>query len=292
MKKIIMMAIIAIGNIFISHSQNNAAILYGAIQKAQLMEAPYAEWYSTTYDSYRPDSSLLLSLRKLNTKDVTIAIFMGTWCGDSKREVPRFMRLMHDLSFPEKNISIIGLGGGDSLYKQAPGHEEAGKGIYRVPVFIVYKNGIEINRINEFPVYSLEKDMYSILSNQSYSPNYKSFGLVRNWIADGALLNKNNNTRGLAMQLRTLVSNERELNSLGYLLIGQGQKEEALRIFQMNAALYPESPNILSSLGEGYLKTGDKKNAVLNLERALELNKDPQLFRPILKLLYEAKGVQ
>jgi hypothetical protein len=40
------------------------------------------------------------------------------------------------------------------------------------------------------------------------------------------------------------------------------------------------------------LKTGDTKNAVLNLERALELNKDPQLLKPVLKLLYEAKGVQ
>lgn len=292
MKKMILVAVIAIGNLFISHSQNNAAILYGAIQKSQLAGAPYSEWYSTTYDSYAPDSLLLFSLRKLNTKDVTVAIFMGTWCGDSRREVPRFMRLMHDLSFPEKSISIIGLGGSDSLYKQAPAHDEAGKGIFRVPVFIVYKNGVEINRINEFPVYSLEKDLYSILSGQSYSPNYKGFSLVRTWLADGTLLNKNNNTRGLAMQLRTLVSSERELNSLGYLLLGQGRKEEALRIFQINASLYPESVNILSSLGEGYLKTGDTKNAVLNLERALELNKDPQLLRPVLKLLYEAKGLQ
>jgi tetratricopeptide (TPR) repeat protein len=106
---------------------------------------------------------------------------------------------------------------------------------------------------------------------------------------DGTLSDRNMNVRGLAMQLRPLVSNERELNSLGYLLLNQGNKEDALKIMQFNAQLYPESANALSSLGEAYLKNSDPKSALPLLERSLELNKDPQLVKEILKVLYQAK---
>jgi tetratricopeptide (TPR) repeat protein len=265
-------------------------ILYGAIHEKDLRAAPYNSWFVTNYSSYEPNAAVMKDLQKINTKGIQVEVFLGTWCGDSKREVPRFLRMLHDLSFDEKNVKVIGLGGSDSLYKRSPQQEEAGKGIFRVPVFIVYKNGIEVNRINEFPVHSLEKDFYSILSNQPYEPNYRSFATIRNWLHDGTLLDKNNSTRGLAGQLKPLVSAEYELNSLGYLLLGQGKTAEALKVFQINASLYPESANIISSLGEGYLKTGDTKNAIVSLERALEVNKDPQLVKGILKILYEAKS--
>jgi tetratricopeptide (TPR) repeat protein len=264
-------------------------ILYGAIQEKDLRTGSYNSWYAPNYTSYEPNAAVMKELQKVNTKGIQVEIFLGTWCGDSRREVPRFFRVLHDLSFDEKNIKMIALGGSDSLYKRSPQQEEAGKGIFRVPVFIFYKNGVEINRINEFPVNSLEKDMYAILSNQSYQPNYRSFSTIRHWLRDSTLLDNNNSTRGLAGQLKPLVNAEYELNSLGYLLMGQGRPAEALKIFQVNASLYPESANIISSLGEGYLRTGDTKNAIANLERALEVNKDPQFVKSILKILYEAK---
>ncbi len=267
-------------------------ILYGSIRKEQLLTSPSDKWFVPNYNGYQPDSGAISSLKKLNLKGISVQIYLGTWCGDSKREVPRFLKLMDQMAFSQKQIQMIALGGSDSLYKQSPQHEEAGKGIFRVPVFIIYRDGVEINRINEFPVSSLEKDILAILSHQSYTPNYKSFKTAMSWLEDGTLLDKNSSSRGLAGQLRSLVSGEYELNSLGYLLVRQGRKEEALKIFQVNAALYPESANVISSLGEGYLKTGDIQNAIQWLERSLELNKDPLKVKEILKLLYEAKGLK
>ncbi|HEY6505963.1 MAG TPA: tetratricopeptide repeat protein, partial [Chitinophagaceae bacterium] len=148
------------------------------------------------------------------------------------------------------------------------------------------------NRINEYPAFSLEKDMLAILSNRNYTPNYKSFETIRNWMADSTLTDKNTTARSLAWQLKPLVGGENELNSLGYLLLKQGKREEALKVFQANAHLFPESANVASSLGEGYYKTGDTKNAVQFLERALELNKDPKLVKEILKILYETRGLK
>lgn len=265
-------------------------ILYGVIQKRDLIKSPFDAWFKQGYDNYLPDPQVNDKLKKLLTKDIIISIFLGTWCGDSKREIPRIVKLLDGLNFPAENLQLIALGGSDSLIKQSPQHEEEGKGIFRVPTIIVYKNDVEINRITEFPAASLENDLYAILSRQTYSPNYKTFSFIRSWLESGALLNKNISARSLASQLRWLTEGEYELNSLAYLLAKQGKKEEALKIFQVNYILYPESANVVSSLGEGYYKTGDAKNAVLYLEKSLELNKDPQMVKEVLKILYEAKG--
>jgi thiol-disulfide isomerase/thioredoxin len=290
--------IIAISIIFLSYNsiaQSNEPkprILFGTITKDSLIQAPYDKWFVAGYNSYQPNTETVIQLKKLNWKDITIQLFFGTWCGDSKREVPRFLKLMNEINFPINNIKIIAVGDSDSLYKQSPNHEEKGLGIFRVPTFIITKNGTEINRITEYPVNSLEKDFLSIVTNQPYSPTYRSLSLLTKWLTDGTFLDQNITARSLSTQLKPLVNNENELNSAAYLLLAQNKMKESLAIFQANYYLYPESSNITSSLGEGYLKNKDTKNAILYLERALEINKDPKMVKEILPILYEAKGLK
>ena len=294
MSKIITLSIGILLN-FISFAQTSEPkprILYGAITKDSLTVAPYDKWFTTGYDAYKPNAEMVAQLKKQNFKDYSIQIFLGTWCGDSKRETPRFLKLMNDINFPTDKIKIITVGDGDSLYKQSPQHEEKGLGIFRVPAFIIYKNGVEINRINEYPATSLEKDLLAIIGNQPYSPNYRSFSLLTKWLNDGSLLDENISSRSIAGQLKQLVAGENEINSLAYLLLEQNKTKEALKLFQANYNLYPESANIISSLGEGYLKNKDTKNAITYLERSLEKNKDPKAVKEILVLLYEAKGLK
>ncbi|MGB4846096.1 MAG: hypothetical protein WBP16_16635, partial [Ferruginibacter sp.] len=93
----------------------------------------------------------------------------------------------------------------------------------------------------------------------------------------------------LSGQLAAVVKNENELNSLGYLLLKQGKKEDASKIFQVNYYLFPESANVVSSLGEGYYENNDMRRAVFFLEKSLELNKDPKAVAGILSILYKAK---
>lgn len=289
MKKMICLLFITISiSSFAQTAVEKPKILYGVCTKDSLMAEPFGKWFTSGYDSYTVKPELIADLKKQTFDNISIKIFFGTWCGDSKREVPRFLKLLSAISFPDKKVRLIALGG-DSLVKQSPGHEESGLGIFRVPTFIIYENGKEINRINEFPVISLEKDLLTILNEQPYSPNYHSFNTVLQWLNDGSLTDDNNSIRGLAEQLRPLVADEHELNSLGYLLLKQEKKKEALQIFRMNYTLYPESSNIASSLGEGYYENGDHKKAVTFLERSLELNKDPKAIKDILAILYKAK---
>jgi predicted alpha/beta superfamily hydrolase len=61
------------------------------------------------------------------------------------------------------------------------------------------------------------------------------------------------------------------LNLAGYQALRDRSLEEALRIFQRNVALHPESPNAYDSLGEAFERGGDLKLAATQYQHAWEL---------------------
>lgn len=65
---------------------------------------------------------------------------------------------------------------------------------------------------------------------------------------------------------------ERELNLFGYNLLGTGRIKEAVEIFKLNVAAYPQSFNTYDSLGEAYLADGQRELAIQNYRKSLELN--------------------
>jgi len=146
-------------------------MLFGKCTRSALLKAPFADWFNSNYDSYLVDSFTCNFIRPL-LADKSITIFMGTWCGDSKREIPRVLKMLDCCNFPMKNLTMVMVSNKDSLYKKSPQHEEAGKNIVRVPTIIIEQKGVEIGRIIEFPITSLEKDLLSILRKEKYQPNY------------------------------------------------------------------------------------------------------------------------
>ena len=69
----------------------------------------------------------------------------------------------------------------------------------------------------------------------------------------------------------SLVSESR-INSFGYEHLGDKKYDVAITIFKINTILYPDSANTYDSLGEAYLLSGDKKNALKYYKKTLELN--------------------
>jgi tetratricopeptide (TPR) repeat protein len=65
---------------------------------------------------------------------------------------------------------------------------------------------------------------------------------------------------------------ELELNGLGYKLLAMQKVGEAVEIFKLNVAAYPQSSNVYDSLGEAYMKAGDREQAIRNYRRSLELD--------------------
>jgi|WetSurMetagenome_2_1015567.scaffolds.fasta_scaffold02592_6 CubicO group peptidase (beta-lactamase class C family) len=64
------------------------------------------------------------------------------------------------------------------------------------------------------------------------------------------------------------------LNMLGYNFLQGGKTDEAISVFIVNTKLFPEIANTFDSLGEAYLKKGNKELAIENYRKAFKM--DPQ----------------
>ena len=136
--------------------------LLGYFTRDRMTNPPHSEWFIKGYDAYQPDTISINRLKNVSRDNLTIKIILGTWCPDSRREVPRFLRIIDLWDFPVGNITFIGV---DSE-KIAPVGEYEKLDIQRVPTFIFYKNNIEAGRIIEVPLTSLEQDMVNILTKE------------------------------------------------------------------------------------------------------------------------------
>ncbi|MCE2613065.1 thioredoxin family protein [Flavobacteriaceae bacterium D16] len=140
-------------------------ILLGAIKKEALQTGTYGDWYTSYYAEYQTDDTLIDKFQN-ELKAYDILLFMGTWCSDSQREVPRFIKILEKAGFPEDQLKIVALDKRDEFYKKSPGGEEWGLNINLVPTFIFLKEGKEVGRIVEFPDNTLEMDMQAIVTNK------------------------------------------------------------------------------------------------------------------------------
>jgi thiol-disulfide isomerase/thioredoxin len=253
-------------------AQNAEPKLLGTVSEDALRKEPYASWFVKNYDDYRPNQDIIIQLKNYSLSIYTVKIFFGTWCGDTKREMPKMMKVLDQIGFPKSNITYIALDNDDNAYKQSPSQEEKGMSIYRVPTFIFYEKDKEIARINELPVQSTERDLLQIFRKQLYVPNYTSHALVDNWLKQGLLADENLSAAGIARQARSSVISEGELNACGYVLMSRNANQEAVNVFRINVNLFPKSPNCYDSLAEAYLKMGSKTKAITMYEKALELD--------------------
>lgn len=141
--------------------------LYGFQNRQAFMEAPFETWFTSRYEAYTLDEETKSILKK-EMKDVKIRAYMGTWCGDSKRETPMLYRLLDEVSFKEKNLTMITV----DRSKKEPVELVSGYDIVRVPTFIFYRDGKEIGRYVERPRESLEQDVLKIVTGQPYKHAY------------------------------------------------------------------------------------------------------------------------
>jgi CubicO group peptidase (beta-lactamase class C family) len=65
---------------------------------------------------------------------------------------------------------------------------------------------------------------------------------------------------------------ENELNSLGFQLLNTQKFREAIEILKLNVEAAPQSWNAYDSLGEAYMRSGNKELAITNYQKSVELN--------------------
>jgi len=140
-------------------STSGKPILIGLGNRGAFVDTNFAWWFDSGYKFYRPDTNAIADLKEVS-KDYSITIVMGTWCSDSRREVPRFYKILDELNYSDENIKLI------NVDRDKVGNDNGvdSLNIELVPTFIIYSEDKEIGRIIETPNESLEKDMSNILS--------------------------------------------------------------------------------------------------------------------------------
>ena len=132
-------------------SKNN---LLGDIQIQKLFtEYPL---FKLRYENYAVTDQINLS----DLDDISVVIIFGTWCHDSKREVPRMLRILDAAGLTLEKISLIGV----DINKQEPNGRGEFYNLKNTPTLILLKNGKEVGRIIERPKISLEADLINLMT--------------------------------------------------------------------------------------------------------------------------------
>ncbi|SKB79837.1 Thiol-disulfide isomerase or thioredoxin [Salegentibacter holothuriorum] len=146
---------------------DSAEMLLGEFTQADLEKSPYSRWFTPGYANYKPNAEAVETIKK-NIGDYEILLFMGTWCGDSRYEVPKFFKLLDLVDFNRENLTSIAV----NYSKKAPGDLDEKYNIHRVPTIIFIKDGKEVNRFVEYSVENLEEDIARIVDGKEYIDPY------------------------------------------------------------------------------------------------------------------------
>lgn len=119
----------------------------------------FEQAFNNEYNDYNPNTDLVNKIKNKINKTQIIIVF-GSWCGDSRKQVGRFYKILDLSGFKSKHLSIIAV----NRLKKAPGTKVASLNIGHIPSFIVNYKGKEIGRIVESPEVSLEADLAKILN--------------------------------------------------------------------------------------------------------------------------------
>lgn len=136
-------------------------IVTGRISPAMLASDSSFEWYGRNYAAFVPDSASIVFL-STEAKNIHFIVFGGTWCGDTKRELPKFIKTAMLARIPESNIELYGV---DRSKQSADGLTEKYH-VTNVPTFIAISEGKEIGRIVEHPDKGIEFDLVQMLQKK------------------------------------------------------------------------------------------------------------------------------
>lgn len=250
---------------------NGSVNLLGVVTVERLKEAPFKEWYQESYSAYEVNDEVFESVDLPDS----ITIFMGTWCGDSRREVPRFIKMLESQKYDLDKLNIICLNTGFQNYKQAPDREERGMDIHRVPTFVFHdKEAKEIGRIVEEPVVSLEQDMKDVMEGKPYNTAYPLANAIIQEFRMHSLKEMKKRTSDLVKKYKGISEKEYELNTYAYVLWASFDLIKAEFVMELNTKMFPDSATPFSTLASFQQNLGNSKEVMKNVKKGLVI--DPE----------------
>ena len=139
-------------------------VIVGETTREQIEEA-VPEWAQSEAEA-NPDASACQGLAMVEP-GAEVTVFLGTWCSDSRREVPRLWKSL-DLAGPAVPFEIHYIG--VDRKKKEPAEAVGGNDIRYVPTFIVRREGREVGRVVEHSPNGIESDLLALLSGKAQGP--------------------------------------------------------------------------------------------------------------------------
>lgn len=149
-------------NKIVKDSYSGILMLIGECNREAFKDTSFNWWWMSEYNFYDVDSASLKEVKN-DLKNINIKIVMGTWCSDSREQVPHFFKVMDEAGYPEDSITMVCVGRGIS---DSTGVSDSLK-IKLVPTFIFYRDRKELGRIIETPKKTMEEDIYEILAGST-----------------------------------------------------------------------------------------------------------------------------
>ena len=137
----------------------NREILFGWVDREGTISQDFLEDEQLKYDAYAANMESIAYLKQAfaANEGLNILVVFATWCGDSKAHVPDFYKVA-DLA-GIVNVKYLAV----NRKKNAGAIDMSAMDIQRVPTFIVYIGDLEVGRIIESPMHSLEADLVFIV---------------------------------------------------------------------------------------------------------------------------------
>jgi thiol-disulfide isomerase/thioredoxin len=119
----------------------------------------YETWRTLRAQDYTPDPAAVQTIAERG-RDIEVVLILATWCPDSKREVPRFFKILDQAGIGLDRVTMVAV---DRSKKDAEGLTVT-HAVLRVPTFVFLRNGQEVGRVTERAVTTLEQDIAAILT--------------------------------------------------------------------------------------------------------------------------------
>lgn len=135
-------------------------MLVGPTTREKVEAAP--EWVQAEVDA-KPDAGVAQGLGTVEP-GAEVTVFLGTWCGDSRREVPRFWKALDtEGGAVPFQIHYVGV----DHDKKQPADLLKENDVRYLPTFIVRRGGHEVGRIVESSPHGVEQDLLALLTGKA-----------------------------------------------------------------------------------------------------------------------------
>ena len=139
-------------------SKSNHEIMIGYCTLAGITDTLFNSSFRNEYAAYIPNPEIANQVSSL-LDGISMTIVLGTWCSDSREQVPRFMKVLN-VAGNDAPVPLLICVDSD---KKAGDVSLEGMNITKVPTFIIFHNKRELGRIIETPQTTIEQDLYLIL---------------------------------------------------------------------------------------------------------------------------------